>query len=446
MSKTKVTIIGMGRFGKVLLKLFRNDFSVTVFSRDQKKLKFLPELKGIHIAKNLSEALTNKVVFYAVPIGKFESIIEEHQSQISKDHLIIDVLSVKMHPAKVLQNICRATGARALLTHPMFGPDSTQDGFQGKILVMDSFNATGKEVKFWRNFFITKGIKVLNMSAKEHDQLAANSQGLAHFMGRLLEEIKFKPTKLDTQGAKKLYEIMQQTCNDTPELFRDLQTYNSHTIIMREKLIKAFFKIVDKLLPKYVNKNITTIGIQGGRGSFNESAIQEFISNKNIKNVKLKYLFTTKRVLKELNRGQIDLGIFAVTNSRGGLVDESLVEIGKHRFNIVGKITIPIQHFLMKRKDVALSSIKKIMAHDQVFKQCQKMLEKKYPRLKLIEGLGDLRDTAKAASALASGKINKNTAILGNILLAQIFGFEVIAKNLQDDVNNCTTFLVVKRM
>ncbi|GIW64322.1 MAG: hypothetical protein KatS3mg092_0255 [Patescibacteria group bacterium] len=193
------------------------------------------------------------------------------------------------------------------------------------------------------------------------------------------------------------------------------------------------------------NKKQIIFGIQGGKGSFNEQALREYVRRRKIDNFKIKYLYTTKNVLKALNRGEIDFGIFAIVNSKGGIVEESINVIGDYKFKIVDKITIPIAHFLMKRKDVDLSQIQQIMAHPQVFAQCQNNLKNKYPNLSLISGRGELIDTAKVAYQLYKGKIDKKTAILGPKILSEIYDFEIIDENLQDDKNNQTTFLLVKK-
>ena len=84
------------------------------------------------------------------------------------------------------------------------------------------------------------------MSADEHDRLAAKSQGIAHFVGRLLQEYDYSATKIDTLGARKLKEIMDQVCNDTWELYMDLQQYNPYTKREVEKLKVEFDSLYKK--------------------------------------------------------------------------------------------------------------------------------------------------------------------------------------------------------
>lgn len=184
-------------------------------------------------------------------------------------------------------------------------------------------------------------------------------------------------------------------------------------------------------------------GIQGGKGSFNEEALSKYLRNSNINSVQVNYLYTTEKVLRALDSKDIDFGLFAIQNSVGGLVEESIYAMSGHTFEIVEKISIPIRHFLMKRKDT--ESVHSIMAHPQVLKQCKSTLSDKYSHLKLTSGDGDLLDTAKAAEALTHGDLPENIAILGPKGLSELYNLDIIAENLQDDKTNITDFLLVNK-
>ncbi|MEK7177318.1 MAG: prephenate dehydrogenase/arogenate dehydrogenase family protein [Patescibacteria group bacterium] len=415
----KVAIVGLGRFGKTLKKLLENDFDLKLINRN-----------------NSSDIVKADVVFYCVPISAFESVIKSHKKYFKDNHLLIDVLSVKMHPKKIFEKHLQGLKTQALLTHPMFGPDSSKNGFSGLPMILDQYRTNDENFSFWKDFFTKKGLKIVEMSAQKHDQLAANSQGVTHFIGRLLEKFKFKKTLIDSLGAKKLQEVMEQTCNDTWQLFSDLQNYNPYTKSMLIKLGRAY---------DLLNRKKIIYGIQGGKGSFNEEAIMFYTKKKKIKNFKIEYLFTSEKVLKNLHEENIDYGLFAIQNAIGGMVEESTQAMVKYKFKIVEEFQILIRHFLMKRKDVDVRQIKTIMAHSQNFLQCKNNLAKKYPDLSLVSGQGDLLDTARCAEALSKNKIDKNTAILGPKILASIFNLEIIAENLQDKKDNLTSFFLVSR-
>lgn len=188
-----------------------------------------------------------------------------------------------------------------------------------------------------------------------------------------------------------------------------------------------------------------TIGIQGGKGSFNEQAAELYIKSRKQDSFEIVYLYTSLGVLKAVSEGIVEYGLFAVCNSIGGLVEESMRAMGEYDFCYLDSISLQISHNLMIRHDVDPSSITTIMAHPQVLKQCSHTLATKYPHLHTKSGEGELIDTARAAEALAKGELDPSTAILGPAGLARIYAFTTIDFNLQDDMTNHTTFIIVKR-
>lgn len=428
-----VAIVGFGRFGKTLYRLIKDDFNVVIYDSKDKK-------------KNIKDVYSSDVIFFCVPIGVFESVIKQNKKYFTDKHLLIDVLSVKMHPKRVFEKYLTNTRLQALLTHPMFGPDSSKNGFDGLPIILDKFRAGKDNYLFWKNYFKSKKLRVVEMSSKEHDKLAASSQGLTHFIGRLLEAYKFTKTPIDSLGSKKLYEVLEQTTNDTWQLFYDLQHFNPYTNRMRIKLGEAYDKLYNKLLPKHVKKGVLTIGIQGGKGSFNEEAIQYFIKRDKVRRFSLKYLYTSESVLKALHKGEIDRGQFAIHNSVGGIVGESIEAMARYKFRIVEEYAIKISHALMIRKDAKFDRITTIMTHPQVLAQCKTTLLEKYPHLEQTSGKGQMIDHAVVAKHLSQNRLPKHIATMGSKVLAKMYNLVVVEDNLQDSKENYTSFLQVERL
>lgn len=441
----KVSIVGFGRFGKTLYRLIKDDFEISLFNRSKIQIDQKQLTKNTGIVINLSDIYSAEVIFFAIPISSFEKVIASHKKYFKKGQLLIDVLSVKMHPAKVFRKYLDKN-YQALLTHPMFGPDSSKDGFEGLPIVIDKFMSNDQNFQFWKEYFKSKGLEVIEMSAKQHDKMAASSQGLTHFIGRLLDTYGFKETEIDSLGTKKLLEIVEQTCNDTRQLFTDLQHYNPYTEKMRIKLGAIYDKLYNKLLPKQVNPRLLTFGIQGGKGSFNEEALQYYLKKENITRFKIKYLYTSENVMRALHKGDIDRGQFAIHNSVGGIVEESVQAMANYKFKIIEEFAIKISHALMIRKDAKFSEVTTIMTHPQVLAQCKDTLLRKYPNLKQISGEKELVDHAKVAKYLSEGKLPKNIATMGSKVLADLYDLQIIEDNLQDAKENYTSFLQVARI
>lgn len=442
----QVSIVGFGRFGKTLYRLIKDDFAIVLYNRSEIDSRSIELTKNTAIAKNLNEVYESEAIFFAVPISEFESVIASHKKYFQANHILIDVLSVKLYPAKVFKKYLEGSKAQALLTHPMFGPDSSKSGFEGLPMILDKFKTNDKTYYFWKEYFQSKKLRVIEISPEEHDKIAANSQGLTHFIGRLLEEYKLKETPIDSLGTKKLLEIKGQTCNDTWQLFYDLQHYNPYTKQMRLKLGKTYDKLYNMLLPKQVNPDFITFGIQGGRGSFNEEALIYFLNRNGISNYKVKYLYTSENVLKSLHKGEIDRGQFAIHNSLGGIVEESIQAMARYKFKITDQYAIKIAHALMIRKDANFSQITTIMSHPQALAQCKKTLFKKYPHLNQVSGEGKLIDQTMVAKHLSEGRLPKHIATMGSKILAELYDLKVIENDLQDAKENYTAFLQVERI
>jgi prephenate dehydrogenase len=88
------------------------------------------------------------------------------------------------------------------------------------------------------------GLSVSVMTPDEHDREAAFTQGVAHYIGRVLSDLGVRRSSIATVGYKKLLEIVEQTCNDPLQLFLDLQRYNPHTREMRARLEKSLQAIM----------------------------------------------------------------------------------------------------------------------------------------------------------------------------------------------------------
>lgn len=440
----RVSIVGYGRFGRVLHRLIKNDCIVTVYNRSEIKDRTEFTANTI-VANTIADIYKSDTIFYAVPIDAFETVINNHKKHFKDHHVLIDVLSVKLHPAYVLGKYLKGMATQAILTHPMFGPDSSRGGFEGLPLIIDQFTSDQTQFTFWKNYFKSKKLNVLEMTPREHDRLAAKSQGLTHFIGRLMADFGLQPSSIDSMGTKKLLEVKEQTCNDTWTLFTNLQHYNPYTKAMRIKLGNTYDKLYNKLIPRQIIPDRITYGIQGGKGSFNEEAIQYFTQRAMITKYTVKYLYTSMGVMRALHEGSIDRGQFAIHNSAGGMVEESIHALAKYKCTIVEEFAIKISHALMIREDADFSKITTVMTHPQVLAQCKQTLHQKYPHLLQTSGKGTFVDHAMVARAMGKKRLPRHIATMGSKVLAKLYGLKIVEDKLQDLKENYTTFLHVAR-
>ncbi len=230
-----VSMIGFGRFGPVLARLLGAGFEVLAY--DTADIVAVAEEAGARVV-DWDEATAADTIFVAVPIRRFKAVVTELVTQVKPGTTIVDVCSVKVYPATVMKEYF-PPGITTIASHPLFGPDSCSAGFRGLNMMMHPVSPRGAAFEAWTQYFGEQGLRVLEMSPEEHDRLAARSQGITHFIGRVLEEFGLATTPIDTEGFRDLQMVVEQTCHDSFELFHDLENFNPYTTEMVAEVISA---------------------------------------------------------------------------------------------------------------------------------------------------------------------------------------------------------------
>jgi prephenate dehydrogenase len=132
-----------------------------------------------------------------------------------------------------------------IATHPLFGPDSFQE--RGSVMMMEKVRDQHDRYDFWKSYFRSQNIIIEEITADQHDMMAAKSQGLTHLIGRVIDDFGTQKTNIDTVGYQALHKLVNQTCNDSWELFEDIQKFNPYTESMITDLNQSFKRIVDSL-------------------------------------------------------------------------------------------------------------------------------------------------------------------------------------------------------
>ncbi|MFP4365380.1 MAG: prephenate dehydrogenase/arogenate dehydrogenase family protein [Spirochaetia bacterium] len=239
----KIGVYGLGRFGAFWAKLLSQKFTVSGYSRNSSR----ETPKGVARVSE-EEVLQTDVLFLCVSISAMDTVTKQIAPMLKKGCLVVDTCSVKVHPVMVMKENLPDT-VDILGTHPMFGPDSGSNGVSGLPLVFSPIRMSEEREKYWLSLFRDfYQLKVFEMTPDEHDKEAAYTQGITHFIGRVLADLKLQKSDIGTVGYNELLKIIEQTCNDPFQLFIDLQKYNPHTFEMRRDLktsINRFLDILD---------------------------------------------------------------------------------------------------------------------------------------------------------------------------------------------------------
>lgn len=244
MKKQVVSIYGLGRFGKLWADILSNDHHVKVYSRRGLKPDEISKNQEIVEYENLFDC---DAMFFCVAISSFKEVLKSAKNLFKPNTIYFDTCSVKVYPAQWMLEYL-PENSNIIATHPMFGPDSYYQSEKTLPMVMCNVRAKHQLFQDWISYFNTKKMHVELMTLDEHDQMVAYSQGITHYIGRVLADLNLQTTRINTLGYQKLLEIIEQTCNDTWQLFVDLQQNNPYTKQMREELHDSLEKIYDKLV------------------------------------------------------------------------------------------------------------------------------------------------------------------------------------------------------
>lgn len=192
------------------------------------------------------------VVLLCTSIIATEQVLRSLPVQrLKRSTLFVDVLSVKEFPRNLFFQILPEE-FDILCTHPMFGPESGKNGWNGFTFVYEKVRVGNDESRVSRcdrflDIFSQEGCQMVDMSCVEHDRHAAGSQFITHTMGRILEKLEVESTPINTKGYETLLNLVDNTVGDSFDLYYGLFMYNKNALEQLERLDLAFESIKKEL-------------------------------------------------------------------------------------------------------------------------------------------------------------------------------------------------------
>src|SRR5690606_33354219 len=180
---------------------------------------------------------------------------------------------------------------------------------------------------------------------------------------------------------------------------------------------------------------ITSVAIQGVKGSFHDIVAQQYFGN----TVKVLECLTFDEAINSIMTLKTDAVIMALENSIAGSIIPNYALIDTNNLHIVGEKYLDIQHNLMALRGQQVSDIKEVYSHPMALLQCKEFF-KKYPHIKLVED----KDTAEVAQRIQQQQL-KGIAAIASTYAAQLFELEILAESIQTIKHNETRFVIVKR-
>lgn len=175
------------------------------------------------------------------------------------------------------------------------------------------------------------------------------------------------------------------------------------------------------------------VACQGVEGAYSGVTAKRLFSDSPVKFYK-----QFEDVFEAVNKGEAKFGVIPVENSTAGSVHESYDLIMKYRFYVVGAYDLKIEHCLCAKKSTKYEDISDVYSHPQALSQCNNFL-------KNFDFTGiNFTNTAAAAKFVAESDKN-DIAVICSELAAKKYGLKILKRNVQNNNNNRTRFIVISK-
>ena len=209
---------------------------------------------------------------------------------------------------------------------------------------------------------------------------------------------------------------------------------------------KEYQKFKIGISTKYVNDldlKDKKLGYTGVPGSYAYEVLMNILkNNKNLdvnsieENKNIFHFNSHKELVEAVHTQKIDIGILPIENSIVGEVRDSIDLINTKNIHIIGEVRHKISHNLLGVKGSRIEDIRNIYSHDQAFMQCSQFLSKHEWHL------NRMTNTAISGKYIAAeGK--KENACIANMKTKEVYGLELLKKNINNEEENYTRFFII---
>jgi chorismate mutase/prephenate dehydratase len=200
--------------------------------------------------------------------------------------------------------------------------------------------------------------------------------------------------------------------------------------LRNEEMLRLFREIMSACLAQEEPLKIAYLGPEG---TFTQSAVYVQFGH----SVRALSVPTIDEVFHEVESGVADFGVTPVENSTEGSVNHTLDMFLSSPLKICGEIELRIHQHLMGRMD-DMSQIKRVCSHSQSLAQCRSWLAQYLPKVEKIT-------VSSNAEAARRARDEDGTAALAGDAAAELYQLKVLYRDVEDQADNTTRFLVVGR-
>ncbi len=198
--------------------------------------------------------------------------------------------------------------------------------------------------------------------------------------------------------------------------------------LSNEEVARLFRELMSACLALESPLNIAFLGPEG---TFTQEATLKHFGH----SVHTLPLATIDQVFREVESGHADFGVVPVENSTEGAVSHTLDMLMKTPLKICGEVELRVHHHLLG-KTTDRAQAQKVVSHQQSLAQCRGWLDSN------LTGVERVAVNSNAEAAHVASRDTRCLAIASESA-ARIYGLNILARNIEDEPQNTTRFLVM---
>lgn len=198
-----------------------------------------------------------------------------------------------------------------------------------------------------------------------------------------------------------------------------------------DKALLVLFKEIMSICRSLEQK--IRVAYLGPEGTYSQAAVYKQFGHA----VNAIALVAIDEVFREVDSGNCEYGLVPVENSSEGVVNHTLDMFMQSSLQICGEVELRIHHHLLSKQE-DMSKINKVYSHQQSFAQCREWLNANLAGLEIIS-------TTSNGEAARLASQDKNVAAIAGEQAGMLYGLNSLVKNIEDNPNNTTRFLVIGR-
>ena len=192
----RIGVYGLGRFGVVLRRVC---WPARPRSRPFPATRTAPRPAGVRRVGE-EELLAMPAVCLCVDIGAMPEVLARIAPRLPAGSLVLDTCSVKELPVRWMRELLPPAGRASWPATRCSVRTPGHAGCEGLPMILWPVRLERGALPGVGGFFASFGLAVHRLAPEEHDRQAAFTQGLTHYLGRVLAELDLEPSAIGSRG------------------------------------------------------------------------------------------------------------------------------------------------------------------------------------------------------------------------------------------------------